>query len=29
LGPLAEVFVLPLPIQGASGAPCRAVGRPL
>ncbi len=28
LGPLAEVFILPLPIQGASGAPCRAVGRP-
>jgi arylformamidase len=29
LGPLAEMFILPLPIQGASGAPCRAVGRPL
>ena len=29
LGPLAEVFVLPLPIRGVSGAPCRAVGRPM
>jgi len=29
LGSLAEVFILPLAIRGASGAPCRAVGRPL
>jgi kynurenine formamidase len=28
LGSFPEVFVLPLPLKGASGAPCRAVGRP-
>lgn len=27
LGAFAEVFVLPLSLRGASGAPCRAVGR--
>jgi kynurenine formamidase len=29
LGSFAEVFILPLLLQGASGAPCRAVGRPV
>jgi kynurenine formamidase len=29
LGSFAEVFILPLPLRGASGAPCRAVGRPV
>ena len=27
LGPFAEVFILPLAIRKASGAPCRAIGR--
>ena len=29
LGAFAEVFILPLLLRGASGAPCRALGRPL
>ncbi len=28
LGAFAEIAVLPLPVRGASGAPCRAIGRP-